>query len=375
MRIAFWTEFYAPLIGGSETIVRLLAEELVRQGHQALVITNSLPGAPDEEDLHGVRIRRLAITRAAEQRDLLALRRACVAITNLKRAFAPDVEHVHTTGPMLMVHQMVRRDVPSPVMVSFHLLNESLAPLVNANGSAAALFRQATWILTSTDIHRDTLQTLEPALVPKVRTVNYGLPVPALAPSPLPFEPATLLCFGRIIPEKGFDLAIRCLPLVRQRHPRTRMVIAGDGVERSRLENLVRELQLDDAVHFAGWVPPQDIPALVNSATMVLAPSRWQEPFGIIVLDGAIMARPVVTTEVGGFRRSAERGLIAALAEPENPAALADAVCALLADPDRARRSGQSARRVVLAEHSLPAFFQLHFELYQQCATVNALPP
>jgi len=371
MRIAFWTEFYAPFIGGGETVVRLLAEELVRQGHQALVITNLLPGTAADEVINGVRVCRFEISRAAEQRNLLTLRHASAAILSLKRSFDPQVEHMHTTGPMLMVHQMVSRDAPSPLISSLHLLNESLAPLLRANGSAAALLRRAEWIVTPSDIHRETLLALEPAVGARVRTMPCGSPVPALAPSPLPFAPPGLLCFGRIIPEKGFDLAIRSLPSVRQRHPGTRLIIGGDGVERVNLERLVGELGLNEAVHFSGWIQPADLPAAVNLATVVLAPSRWQEPFGIVVLDAAVMARPVVATAVGGFRKSAEAGLIAALAEPENPGSLANAICDLLADPARAQRLGNLARQVACEHYSLSGFFQFHLDLYQRTAAAT----
>ena len=78
------------------------------------------------------------------------------------------------------------------------------------------------------------------------------------------------------------------------------MVIAGNGTDRAQLERQAAELGLREVVDFIGWVAPDKVPELINSATIVLMPSRW-EGLPSVALQASMMARPVLATSVGGL--------------------------------------------------------------------------
>jgi glycogen(starch) synthase len=177
------------------------------------------------------------------------------------------------------------------------------------------------------------------------------LDVPALLPQPLPNDLPRLLCLGRLAAQKGFDLAITALASIAGRFPNARLIIAGDGPERPALERQVAGLGLADSVDFTGWVSPDEVLTLINRATMVVMPSRW-EGLPSVVLQAAMMARPVVATRVSGLSEVVVHQKTGLLVEPEDLNGLAEAIAWLLDRPETAARMGQAGRRRVQEEFS-----------------------
>ena len=153
------------------------------------------------------------------------------------------------------------------------------------------------------------------------------------------------MCLGRVVRDKGFDLALAAFAELAPRFPKARLVVAGDGPARPELEAQAQALGVADAVEFPGWVAPERVSELMNSATLVVMPSRWDEPFGLVAVEAALMARPVVASRVGGLAEAVADGETGLLVDKEDPAALARAVAHLLEDPGKAERMGQAARR------------------------------
>jgi glycogen(starch) synthase len=103
------------------------------------------------------------------------------------------------------------------------------------------------------------------------------------------------------------------------------------------------------------------MPALINSASAVLMPSRWQEPFGLVAVESALMARPVIAARVGGIPEIVVHKQTGLLVPPENSSALAEAIASLVENPEAARRMGCAARSRALEDFS----FQRHVDAYE----------
>jgi glycogen(starch) synthase len=365
MRLVFWSEYYAPHIGGVEIIVAGLAEEFARQGHTVAVITNHQPATTAVvENVNGVAVHRFDLTRAIEARDLGRLHQAHAAILALRRSLRPEVEHVHSTGPLLLAFLLAQRALPVPSIFSLHCTHDALANLLATNGTATALLRQARKILSPSHLLRNALLDKMPSLAGSVLVVPYGLPGMSVPPDPLPFAPPVALCLGRVVPEKGFDLALHALARVLPEFPGLRLVIAGDGTARATLQELAATLGIADSIDFPGWISPAGVPALINQATLLLLPSRWQEPFALVALESAQLGRPVITSAVGGMGESVQDGVTGLVVENENVNALAGALRRLLADPAQTRRMGDLARARAEKLFGLPRYFDLHRTLY-----------
>ena len=144
--------------------------------------------------------------------------------------------------------------------------------------------------------------------------------------------------------DKGFDVALDAVAMLLDRFPQLRLTIAGDGPARAGLEQQALTLGISKAVRFAGWVDPEKIPELMNKASIVVMPSRWQEPFGLVALEAALMARPVVASHVGGLPEVVVHGKTGLLVESENPVTLSKGIAHLLENPTIARKMGEEGR-------------------------------
>ena len=137
--------------------------------------------------------------------------------------------------------------------------------------------------------------------------------------------------------------------MLREEHPDARLIIAGDGPERERLEQQAHDLALSGAVCFKGWVPQEAIPSLLNQVVLLVLPSR-SDSFPLAGLQAASMQRPIVATRVGGLAELILNHQTGLLVETEDPSALAGAIASLLDDPEETILMGKAARKRALAE-------------------------
>ena len=146
-----------------------------------------------------------------------------------------------------------------------------------------------------------------------------------------------LLAMGRLHMNKGFDTLIRAMALV----PGAHLSIAGEGPERAALEKLARESGVADRVTLLGW--REDTGALLAGCDIFLCPSR-HEPLGNVVLEAWSAARPVIAAAAQGPTELIQDGETGLLVPVDAPEALAQAIRALMAEPDRAARLAANGR-------------------------------
>jgi glycogen(starch) synthase len=239
-------------------------------------------------------------------------------------------------------------------------------------GGPSSLLEQtlgrADWVVGCSAAVLEQGRRLVPTIAARSSIIHNAVEPPALSPSPLPFAPPRLVCLGRLVTDKGFDLALAAFPAILTRRPDARLTIAGDGPARAELVRQAARLRLGPAVHLPGWVSPADVPALLNTATVVLLPSR-QDSLPLVALEAALMARPVVATDVGGLPEVVVHRRTGLLVPPEDPAALAAALMRLLDRPALATRLGAAARTRAHQHFSWPRYLDAYDELYERLAT------
>ncbi len=161
-----------------------------------------------------------------------------------------------------------------------------------------------------------------------------------------------IVTVARLQRHKGMDTVIQALPAILARAPDVRYAVAGAGPDHERLEKLAHKLGLAERVRFLGGVTDEDLPALYNLASVYVGASRRSERlgvegFGISLVEASACGLPVVAGDSGGIPDAVRDGETGFLVPPEEPAAFADAICRLLADPAAAKRMGQNGRRAV----------------------------
>jgi glycosyltransferase involved in cell wall biosynthesis len=180
-----------------------------------------------------------------------------------------------------------------------------------------------------------------------------------------------VILVAKLSERKGHEEFIRAAPKVLASFPDTRFLIVGgelEGMHHRRYAHSLRllpaELGVEDAVVFAGY--RADVPQIMAAADIVTHCSTYPDPFPGVVLQAMAMGRAVIASDLGGPREQIEDGTSGVLIPPGDPSALADAICSLLADPDRRAALGEAAALRVASTFTADSFYRQLAHLYRQ---------
>lgn len=168
-----------------------------------------------------------------------------------------------------------------------------------------------------------------------------------------PDDAVRILTVGRLVPQKRFDRFVRVIDRARrQSQVPVRGIVVGDGPLRAQLEAQARALGLGpDAFEMRGLA--SDVAPCYRGADALVLTSDW-EGTPNVVLEAMASGLPVVATAVGGLCDLVRTGETGFLVEPDDEAALSEAVLALVLDEGMRRSYGDRARRLVEEHHALP---------------------
>ena len=365
MRILFWTREFWPGIGGVEVLAAKLLPALQARGYEFVVVTPSKQaGVPDADQYKGIPVYRFPFRSAENYADINSVIELRQKVAKLKKAFAPDLIHLNSLDVGDFFHLTTVQAYPCSSLVTLHGDWPRLAG--KGNCLAEQTLRSADWVAACSAAILRTAREAVPEIFSKSSVVYNGREMPPIQPAPVSFDPPVVLCIGRLVNEKGFDLVVNAFASVLKSFPQARLMIAGDGPARLGLEQAVGQLGLERVVQFIGWVEPDEVAGFVNSSTLVVVPSRWEEPFGLVALEAALMGRAVVATRVGGLPEVVLDQETGILVEKENSAALAEAIISLLTHPDLTvtmGRAGLSRAREVFA---WTTFVDAYDDLYRR---------
>ncbi len=183
-----------------------------------------------------------------------------------------------------------------------------------------------------------------------------------------------LLYFGRLSAEKGLDDLLHAMARV----PHIPVVIAGEGPERGRLEDLARSLNLP-SIHFVGYVNGKGLEKLIARCTLSVFPSHAFETLGKSILESYAFARPVVASDRGSRRELVEDGVTGLLYPPGDPTQLAQCITFLFDHPDVVEDMGKAGRARLQATHDpeqhLLKLCSIYTELARRQKTISVPRP
>jgi glycogen(starch) synthase len=299
LKILLGSHRFSPSTGGIETASDLLAREFVKLGHEVRVVTQS----EGNGDFPFAVIRRpgaLELLRQVRWTDV----------------FLQNNISLRTLWPLALVRR--------PLFITHQTW---IADPQGRVGWQHHVKRFALRFATSLSISR---------------AVAARLPVPSVeVGNPYHDEIFTdvatgkrskdLIFAGRLVSDKGADILIEAVAILRQSKINTHLTIAGDGPERARLERQVADLGLQSSIHFVGNQDSRRLAEILNLHRILVVPSRWPEPFGIVAVEAIASGCVVVGSADGGL---AEAIGPCGVTFPNGDArALADILTRLLTDP------------------------------------------
>ena len=363
-----------------------LARGQVELGHTVTVVAPHAPGAPASELMQGVRVHRYRYGADADEtlayagtmaeqvmrswtarwrmlRFIVASRRM---VQEVARSERPDVIHVHWWFPGALA-VWPRSNGSTPVVMTAHGTDLFLLDRARAMRRLAGRFFRAAAQVTV--ISSPLVRRVEELGVPRDRITVVPMP---MAPAPRDArrgvrpDPGFLLFVGRLVERKGCEYAVRALAELRKGGREVRLVVAGDGPERSRLESLAESLGVRERVEFAGMIPSDDVADHYSRAAVLIMPAvtDWkgeQEGFGMVIVEAMRHGLPVVATRSGGITDIIQDGVNGLLVAERDAAAIAQAIERLLDDGALASRLGAAAASDV-AERFAPTRIARTFE-------------
>jgi len=158
----------------------------------------------------------------------------------------------------------------------------------------------------------------------------------------------SIFFMGRLEKRKGIDFLLKCMPKIKAGCEDARLYIAGSGVLKRQLEEMVRCFGLQDSVRFLGVIDDRQVNEWYNRVTLVVIPSVF-EGFGLNAIEAMSCGTPVVATDVDGLRDVIEEGVNGRLVPYNDVDGMSECILRLLEDEQERRRLAVNGKKRVKA--------------------------
>ena len=352
---------YPPLIeGGLARHVRKLSEGLVELGTEVHVLTRGGEESPGEETVNGVRVHRvIEPTRPTDLGEFVAWVERMnadmlAAGVELGDRFDFDLVHGHDWLVAMACDHLARR-FSSPLVATIHATEHGRHqgwvdkhPQSHIHGVERWITNRADRVIACSLYMREQIADIFGVPEDRIDVIANGIDPGDLQPQSGPelrrlrrqfAEPGEklVLLIGRLVYEKGFQLALEAMPPVLRRAPGTRFLVAGSGTHEAELKAQARELGLLEHGTFLGWIGDDVLHSLYRLADVCVVPSIY-EPFGLVALESMASGCPCIVADTGGLREVVPDDAAGLRFRARDPEALADVAVRVLTDPELGER-------------------------------------
>jgi glycogen(starch) synthase len=365
---------YPPIVeGGLARHVRKLCEELVLQGCDVHVLTRGQDSLPDEEERGGVVVHRVATARRPTElgefvtwvermnADMIA------AGVELGDRFDFDLVHSHDWLVARAGHHLANR-YRRPWVTTIHATEYgrhqgwvNKHPQSHIHAVERWMARRADRVITCSHYMRGHVADVYGLDEARISVIPNGIdpseivPVDDLDTLRSHFaEPdeQLILLVGRLVYEKGFQLALEALPGLIRRMRKLRFIVAGSGTHEEELKRQAHRLGLMRHGTFLGWIGDDVLHSLYRIADLCVVPSIY-EPFGLVALEAMVSGCPCIVADTGGLREVVPNEDVGLRFRSRDPCSLAAMVERVLTDHDlRDRLVTEASEHVLLFDWS-----------------------
>jgi len=360
---------YPPLIeGGLARHVRKLAENLVRRDVEVHVLTRGMEESPEEEEAGGVLVHRVREPKRPRElgefvtwvehmnADMLA------AGVELGDEYSFDVVHGHDWLVAVAGDHLAKR-FRCPLAVTIHATEYGRHqgwvdkhPQSHIHGVERWMANRADRLITCSAYMRDHVADVYGLEESRITVIPNGIDPSELVPvadldelraryaAP---EERLVLLVGRLVYEKGFQLALEALPGLIERVGNVRFIIAGSGTHEAELREQATQLGLDEHGTFLGWIGDDVLHSLYRIADLTVVPSIY-EPFGLVALEAMASGCPCLVSDTGGLREVVPNESVGLRFRSRDPRSLGVMAERLLTDADLRDRMVAEASEHVL---------------------------
>ncbi len=357
IRLLILSSEFPPGPGGIGTHAYQIARELQRNGWAVLVITPQDYADEDE----------ITVFNYKQAFEIVRLNHKKIAaiegiyriwwVIRWIRTWSPDI--VFTTGERSAWIGALLAQLTRKPWVSVGHGTEFGKPLTPEKRLTRWAFNQANEVIcvsryTSTVMHQLGISPKKECVIPNGADDEMfypdekGITRSILTEIGIQKDSIILLTVGNATRRKGQEIAIRAMPAILKRFPKTEYLIAGLPTEKSRLEQLAIDLGVQQKVHFLGRVQPERLRSLYQVCDLFLMASQKLadgdfEGFGISVIEAALCGKPAVVSKGSGLEEAVVDRVTGFCVPESDPEKTADAVIALLEQPELQIQMGEAA--------------------------------
>lgn len=193
------------------------------------------------------------------------------------------------------------------------------------------------------------MRLVDPAHWEKMHVIRCGVPLDRLPPKESGSGGPTIICVGRLSPEKGQTGLLRAFARLRANHPNLSLRLVGDGPDREALERFSEELGVSDAMTFAGRLPEPETLIEISRADLLVLPS-FMEGLPIVLMEAMALGIPVIASRVAGIPELVSDGKTGLLFAPSDWDELAQCIARLLSDKDLGATLAQNGKFKITSE-------------------------
>jgi len=383
LKLLLYSHFFAPSVGGVETVVQSLARGLsdLRDASGArefdvTLVTQTPAGHHDDRALPFRVIRRPGLF------QLWRLIRSSHVVHVAGPALAPLLLSRLARKPLIIEHHGYQAVCPNGLL--FYHPTKSVCPghfqagnyleCMNCNTAIDGGFG-ALRLLLSTFLRRACSRSASANIapsrhvaqrndLPRTTVIFHGVEVPTAGKEILASKNSTFAYLGRLVIEKGVSVLVEGARLLRHEDRDVHVLIIGDGPERAPLENQIAASRLESSVRITGFLSGESLQRELEGVGTIVIPTIMEETAGLAALEQMARGRPVIASAVGGLQEIVGDAGLTFLAG--DASALADAMRRILDEPCLASSLGVLARQRVLQSFSLRAMIDAHARLYRQ---------
>jgi glycogen(starch) synthase len=387
MKILIYTHPFAPVVGGAETYVMLLARGLSILANsstfEVTVTTPTLAGDFDDSKLTFRVVRQpnlLTLAKLIRKADVIQLVGPC---------FLPLLIAWFLRKPVVVEHHGYPPSCPNGLL--FHEPTKAVCPgyfrlrryreCLRCNAGTAGWLRSLQmllltfprrWLCRQVAVNAPISEHVRKRLeLPRSQVIYYGIPVTPSDEETRFINPSNgrPLCFayvGRLVSLKGLPLILEAAKTLQRTGYSFRLRFVGDGPEKAELRRLTAELELENYVEFTGFITGPVFQAAMKDIAAVVMPSVWEETAGLAAIEQMMRGRLVIASDIGGLGEVVDD---CGLRFPAgNTEALAQCMKSVLDHPEIIVRKGDNARRRALDLFSERRMLQDHVDLYRRLA-------
>jgi len=352
MRILIINSEYPPIGGGAGNATAHIAKRLVRMGHTVSIITSRFGRLPHKEQIEGLTIYRIPALRLKQDRST-AVEQITFILTasfwalSMIPNFKPRTTLAFFGMPSGAVTWLVKKIYKIPYVISlrggdvpgfrpydfdaYHKLISPFLRIIWKNSSAI--------VANSNGLHNLALKFDSRFEIP---IIPNGVDLEEIKTMEREWSPPRLLSVGRLVHQKGLDLAMQALAGIKDMEWEWR--IAGDGPQMHMLKSLAKELGIDNRIVFLGWQSHEQLMEQYKQANLFLFPSR-HEGMPNAVLEAMASGLPVIASRIAGNEELVIDGKTGLLVPSEDIESLRDSLKKTLNDVPLREQMGRASRR------------------------------